>query len=214
MDQTRLARARRHARLRHHGGVSSGEYASMNLGAHSGDDAARREEPCDRLASTCPIAALDEAGAWHVGVADLDRPVRGRRRPPPMPPSPASQGASAVVLTADCMPLFFTNVHGTRVGVAHAGWRGMAAGVIEATVKALGSKPPDVLAWMGPAIGPSASRWVPKCAQHSSPSTRERRCRLRPPRRRQVHGGPLRAGATAASSAPGVRSVSGGGFCT
>lgn len=62
----------------------------------------------------------------------------------------------AVVLTADCMPVLLCDDGGNRVGIAHAGWRGMAAGVIESTVRALDSDPGRVIAWLGPAIGPRA----------------------------------------------------------
>src|SRR6185503_15134111 len=60
------------------------------------------------------------------------------------------------VLTADCMPLLLSDRAGKRVGIAHAGWRGMAAGVIENAVAALRVPPAEVVAWMGPTIGPGA----------------------------------------------------------
>jgi YfiH family protein len=60
------------------------------------------------------------------------------------------------VLAADCMPVLLTNAEGTVVGAAHAGWRGLAAGVIEATVQAMGVAPRALVAWLGPAIGPRA----------------------------------------------------------
>jgi YfiH family protein len=55
---------------------------------------------------------------------------------------------------ADCMPVLFTDVDGTVVAAAHAGWRGLAGGVLEATLQAMGPAPEKIIAWLGPAIGP------------------------------------------------------------
>ena len=63
-------------------------------------------------------------------------------------------GTVAVVKAADCMPVLFTDHAGTTVAAAHAGWRGLAGGVLEETVKAMGVPPQQLLAWLGPAIGP------------------------------------------------------------
>jgi YfiH family protein len=65
-------------------------------------------------------------------------------------------GTVLAILTADCLPVVFAAVDGSEVAAAHAGWRGLAAGVLEATVAALRAAPADVVAWMGPAAGPDA----------------------------------------------------------
>jgi len=63
-------------------------------------------------------------------------------------------GTVAVVKAADCMPVLFADQAGTTVAAAHAGWRGLAGGVLEETVKAMGVPPQQIFAWLGPAIGP------------------------------------------------------------
>jgi YfiH family protein len=65
-------------------------------------------------------------------------------------------GQACAILTADCLPVLLCNRAGTRVGAAHAGWRGLAAGVLEQTVRAMGEPPGQLMAWLGPAIGASA----------------------------------------------------------
>ncbi|MGH8689515.1 MAG: peptidoglycan editing factor PgeF [Burkholderiales bacterium] len=65
-------------------------------------------------------------------------------------------GSVCVVQMADCMPVLFADEAGTTVAAAHAGWRGLAAGVLEATVDAMGVPPQKLVAWLGPAIGPRA----------------------------------------------------------
>jgi polyphenol oxidase len=135
------------------GGASHGVYASLNLGDHVGDDpkavAANRRE----LATTAGLPAEPRwlAQVHGVKVADLDAAeaqfaadAAVTRRP----------GTVAAILTADCLPIVFASDSGDAVAAAHAGWRGLAAGVIEATVDALGVPAKKLLAWLGPAIGP------------------------------------------------------------
>lgn len=68
----------------------------------------------------------------------------------------ASSGTVLAILTADCLPVLFCNREGSELGAAHAGWRGLAAGVLEATVGAMRSAPGELLVWLGPAAGPQA----------------------------------------------------------
>ncbi len=67
-----------------------------------------------------------------------------------------ARGQVCAVLVADCLPVFLAGRAGDRVGIAHAGWRGLAAGVVEATVAALACAPEELVAWLGPSIGPRA----------------------------------------------------------
>jgi len=65
-------------------------------------------------------------------------------------------GKVLAILTADCMPVLFASEDGSEVGAAHAGWRGLANGVLEATIAAMHTPPARLIAWMGPAAGPLA----------------------------------------------------------
>jgi len=136
-------------------GASIGPHAGCNLGDHVGDNpaavAANRDLLATALDGAGPVLWLRQvhgtrvtnAASWHPGIeadaASCDR-----------------QGPVCTVLTADCLPVLFCDREGTVVAAAHAGWRGLAAGVLEATVAALGVPPGNVLAWLGPAIGPAA----------------------------------------------------------
>lgn len=145
-------------------------------------------------------------------VADLDR-AEGDAPPTADAAVTGSAGRVAVVLTADCMPVFLADEDGTRVGIAHAGWRGMAAGVIENTVRAMRVEPARVIAWMGPAIGPAAfevGQDVLDAFTAVDPRAREAFLPHRPGK----YYADLYALATQRLGAIGVTRVSGGGFCT
>ena len=135
------------------GGVSEGDYASMNLGLSSGDDPDRVRRNREILREVLPGDPRWLAQVHGVDVADADKEDDGIR-----PRADASVARTprrvCTVLTADCMPLLLCDAEGKGVAVAHAGWRGLAAGVIENTVRTLGAR--TTLAWMGPAIGPQA----------------------------------------------------------
>jgi purine-nucleoside/S-methyl-5'-thioadenosine phosphorylase / adenosine deaminase len=137
------------------GGVSAGDYASMNLGANSGDEEENVAHNRRIVRAGLPSDPVYLAQVHGTDVADLDA-ARAPGRPRADAAVTATPGRVGVVLTADCMPLFLADRAGTRVAVAHAGWRGLAAGVVEQTLAAMKAPARDVIAWMGPAIGPAA----------------------------------------------------------
>lgn len=136
------------------GGFSTGPWASMNLGEHCGDepDSVRRNR--SRLCGLLPAEPL-----WlrQVHGARVVRHAGRAAHPPEADAAVAFEpGRVCAVLTADCLPVLLCDRAGSRVAVAHAGWRGLAAGVLEATVVALRVAPDRLMAWLGPAIGPAA----------------------------------------------------------
>jgi YfiH family protein len=136
------------------GGASRPPYASLNLGDHVGDAAMAiaKNRRSLREAAGLPVEPSWLSQVHGTRVADLDLEED----------SPAAADAAitrqagrvCAVLTADCLPVLLTSESGDRVAAAHAGWRGLAGGVIEATVQALKCPPRQLLAWLGPAIGP------------------------------------------------------------
>jgi YfiH family protein len=118
-----------------------------------------------------------------------------------------------VVLTADCMPLFLADESGERVAVTHAGWRGMAAGVIERTVEVMGSQPSRVVAWMGPAIGPAAFEVGPEVREAFMADDPDAGGAFRPHKPGKFMAD-LYSLARRRLASAGVTRVHGGGLCT
>jgi polyphenol oxidase len=135
------------------GGVSVCPYASLNLGAHVGDVPAAVAENRRRLRIAADLPAepawLSQVHGAHV--TDLDAAGAGGPADAAVTRLP---GRVCAILAADCLPLLFAAESGEAVAAAHAGWRGLAGGVIEATVRALAVPPRALLTWLGPAIGP------------------------------------------------------------
>lgn len=141
------------------GGVSAAPYASWNLGDHVGDDPASVAENRRRLSSLLPGGPLWLQQVHGVDVIDADAP-RADMTVVPCGDAAITQTPNQVlaIMTADCLPVLVASVGGRTLAMAHAGWRGLAAGVLERTVDAVRAAAGDVplRAWIGPAIGPSA----------------------------------------------------------
>lgn len=144
---------------RHGPGVSQAPYTAFNLGARCGD---APEAVLANRAALIKAYKLPAAPHWlqqvhGTVVVRFDR--RGaacRAQHEPIADASVTSVANTVlaVLTADCLPVLFCNANGTEVAAAHAGWRGLAAGMLEATVAAMHSAPAELMAWLGPAAGP------------------------------------------------------------
>ena len=151
------------------GGVGTGDYASFNLADHVGDAPERvarnrailREHlqlPSDplwlRQVHGCRLAGEDASDATNLGDCEADGAVTGE------------PGVVCVVMTADCLPVLMCDDRGTRVAAVHAGWRGLADGILERAIAAMGASsgrsaserisPERLLVWLGPAIGPNS----------------------------------------------------------
>lgn len=137
------------------GGVSEGPFASLNLATHVGDDPERVQE--NRMLLYAALGFESEP-LWLTQVHGTDV-VRAEAATPGVSADAATSSTSrrvCGVLTADCLPVLFCNDIGTVVAAAHAGWRGLADGVLEHTIAAMKLPPGRLLAWLGPAIGPAA----------------------------------------------------------
>jgi YfiH family protein len=135
------------------GGVSRGAFESLNLGDRVGDDPVAVAENRARVAAHVPRPPLwlRQVHGTRVAHTATDRP--GCEADAAIAREP---GEVLVVMTADCLPVLLADDGGTAVAIAHAGWRGLAAGVIERSVAALRVQPEHLVAYLGPAIGPSA----------------------------------------------------------
>jgi YfiH family protein len=135
------------------GGISSAPYDSLNLGDHVGDAPLAVQRNRMQLNSLLPSEPVWLNQVHGTTVANADRASC-------LPQADACiarhRAAVCAVMTADCLPVLLCDTQGSVVGVAHAGWKGLAAGVIEATVKSMDVAPETVMAWLGPAISRDA----------------------------------------------------------
>ncbi len=140
------------------GGASTGPYASLNISLAVGDDRATVQANRRRFAEAIGVRAAWPWLEHGAAVVELGADA------PEIAPAPADgvwtrqRGIACIVTAADCLPALFACRDGRAVGAAHAGWRGLAASVLEATVQAMvdgaGAAPGEIQAWLGPCIGP------------------------------------------------------------
>lgn len=148
----------RHGFSTRKGGISTGAYASLNCGWNSGDDVTNVAENRRRIASTLevtPEALLTCYQVHSPTVVTVAAPWPAADRPQADAMVTAQPGLALGVLTADCVPLLLADAQAGVVGAAHAGWRGALQGVVGATVvamRALGARPENIAAAIGPCI--------------------------------------------------------------
>lgn len=202
------------ATRRRGGGSSSGAYASLNLARHVGDEDVVVER---NRAWLREVAALPDEPLWLAQVHGTDVVEHRGAAPGRAPRADASfasvPGRVCAVMTADCLPVVLVDRAGTRVAVAHAGWRGLVNGVLEATITALRVPPQELLAWLGPAIAQPAfevggevrDAFVAKHVAHAAAFERNAHGRYQ---------ADLYLLARQTLALAGVTDVSGGGRCT
>ena len=135
------------------GGISISPYNKLNLADHVGDNpiavAGNRDLLREALRLDLAYQWLEQVHSANVIEIDSTQSkIRGDGL------ITTESGVACCVLTADCLPVLFTNKEGSEVAVTHAGWRGLQAGILKNTVATMSSDPADLMAWMGPAIGP------------------------------------------------------------
>ncbi len=154
-----------------HGGFSQPPFDSLNLGLHVGDDLATVQKNRDALKAVLPNEPiwLNQVHGTQVIDADVSKESKDVHIDSPSADASVTTtpGRVLAIMTADCLPVLLASSDGKVVGAAHAGWRGLAAGVIEQTVALMRSKQShqgqnqsepqsEILAYLGPAIGPHA----------------------------------------------------------
>lgn len=196
-------------------GASQPPFDAFNLGAHCGDAADAVAVNRQRLIE---LAALPHPPHWlsqvhGVAVQRVISPEPATTPPQADAAVTSVPGAVLAILTADCLPVLFVTKDGSEIAAAHAGWRGLAAGVLEATVAAMHSTPENILAWLGPAAGPAHYEIGEEVrAVFVDPDPAAATCFVATrPRHWRVD---LYALARRHLAAAGVTAVSGGGLCT
>lgn len=135
------------------GGVSQGACDSLNLGGHVGDSPEHVAENRARLRRALGVRPVFLQQVHGIDVMALD--VHTPDGTAADACAATQPGVACTIMVADCLPVLFADAAGTRVAAAHAGWRGLAAGVLERTAEGFAS-PADTMAWLGPCIGPTA----------------------------------------------------------
>lgn len=140
-------------------GLAGGRAGGLNLGAHCGDDPGAVQLNRARLRAALPAEPVWLQQVHGTAVGDADQAATTGSEPVADASVASRAGVVCAVITADCLPVLLAARDGSVVAAAHAGWRGLCAGVLEAAVDALHARvgaSREIAAWLGPAIGPGA----------------------------------------------------------
>lgn len=192
------------------GGVSEAPFDSLNLGDHVDDRPEAVAENRRRLTEHFSIKPAWLQQVHGIAVAHADPSVVATADAS----WTATPGIACAAMTADCLPALFCDRAGTRVAAAHAGWRGLAAGVLEATLDSLDLPAEDVLVWLGPAIGPQAFEVGPEVRDVFINQLPEAETTFVPSHNAGKFMADIYKLARLRLAVRGVTAVYGGGFCT
>ncbi|MHC8296246.1 peptidoglycan editing factor PgeF [Pseudomonas sp. LB3P58] len=192
------------------GGVSLAPFDSLNLGDHVDDSPEAVAENRRRLTDHFSIEPAWLKQVHGIAVAHADPSLTATADAS----WTATPGIACTAMTADCLPALFCDRAGTRVAAAHAGWRGLAAGVLEATLDTLAVPPEEVLVWLGPAIGPQAFEVGPEVRETFVEQLPEAAKAFVPSQNAGKFMADIYELARLRLAARGVTAVYGGGFCT
>ncbi|MBU0602516.1 MAG: peptidoglycan editing factor PgeF [Gammaproteobacteria bacterium] len=191
------------------GGVSAAPFGAFNPAGHVGDDPAAVAQNRTLLRAALPAEPVWLDQVHGCDVIDADAAAGGTadaslaRRP----------GRVCAVLTADCLPVLMCDAQGATVAAVHAGWRGLAGGVLENAVARMGCEPCGVMAWLGPAIGPAAFEVGPEVRAAFTARLPDAGAAFHPGRGDRLHAD-IYLLARLALAGAGVTEVFGGGLCT
>ena len=201
------------------GGCSAAPYESFNLARHAGDVDSSVAKNRNILAAALPLG-VELSWLSQVHGTAVVQAGQGGYHPSADAQWSRSQGVACAVLTADCLPVLLCSASGDVVAAAHAGWRGLLAGVLETTVGAMNTNTDELLAWLGPAIGPAAFEVGPDvregflAAARPSAVPAVTQCFVPNTVRPEHYFCDLYALARIRLDALGVTNIFGGGFCT
>lgn len=197
------------------GGVSRAPFDRFNLAFHVGDDkedVSHNREVLQRLIGLSPsvtwisqvhgttIVTVEESHEWRrVPEADAVH-IRG--------------SGAAAVMTADCLPVFLVDQQGREAMVVHAGWRGMVAGILQRSVRTMRSSPKELMAWLGPAIGPCHFEVGDEVRSAFIQAAGDSAAGFRPGERAGKWWADLYELARVRLRIAGIQDIYGGGFCT